>query len=188
MKGNKQLYIFLAKCVAIYIAWNVLYHGWIEPHTDLQMWVTSKTTTVSTWTLNHFYEGTEFTQVDFPKTRAGAQSTSLIRKAGKPLLYVADSCNALTLIVLFMGFILAYPGNWKLKVPFMAVGAVAIFLINVVRVQVLIYNYMHYRSWFDFNHKYTFTIAVYLVVFWFWMLWANKYSKKKVTFGKKLAL
>lgn len=147
----------------------------------MQMWITSKTTAVSTWALNGFYGEGTFTYKDKPAQNPEADSASLVFKDNKPLIHVADSCNALTLVVLFMGFILAYPGDWRIKLIFIPVGSIIIFGINVIRVLVLIYNYMYWQAAFDFNHKYTFTIAVYLVVFWFWMLWANKYSKKRLT-------
>jgi exosortase family protein XrtF len=149
------------------------------------MWITSQTTGVSAWSLNQFYEGDAFTYDDMPKGGEDGQSVSSVRFYGDPLIYVSDSCNALTLIVLFMGFILAYPGDWRYKLLFIPLGTVAIFFINVIRVQVLILNYMYFTEAFDFNHKYTFTIAVYLVVFWFWMLWANKFSKKKFNLAKR---
>lgn len=188
MKANRQLYIFLVKCAAFYIIWNVVYYGWIRPHTDLQMVITSSTTTVSTWILNQFDEDSNFIHRDYPGVGEGGQSVSLIYKNAEPLISVADSCNALTLMVLFLGFILAYPGDWRLKLIYIPVGCAVIFLINIVRVQVLIYNYMHFKAWFEFNHKYTFTIAVYLAVFYFWMLWANKYSKRTLFPKKKMAV
>ncbi|MEK6481680.1 exosortase family protein XrtF [Catalinimonas sp. 4WD22] len=177
MKNNKSLYLFLAKCAGLYLIWNIAYFGWIASHTNIEMWITSKTAMVSTRLLN--LVGYEASYIDVPHSSESKQSVSLILVDEVPLLYIADSCNAFTLMVLFMGFIIAYPGNWKHKMWFIAAGCLAVFLINVIRVQFLIYNYMYYHSWFEFNHKYTFTIAVYLCVFYFWMVWANSFGKER---------
>lgn len=177
MNSNKPVILFLIKAAALFVLWQVLYYGWLTTGTNLEMWLTSHTAAASTQVLR--WLGYEATFQDFPG-EIGEQSYSLVRMGGKPLLSIADSCNALTLIVLFIGFIVAYPGNWIYKLLFIGVGSLVIFAINVIRALVLILNYMHNQATFEFNHKYTFTIIVYLCVFYFWMLWANHYSKKRL--------
>jgi exosortase/archaeosortase family protein len=75
---------------------------------------------------------------------------------------------------------LAYPGDWKVKTIYILIGSIVIYLINVLRILVLLFNMIYYKGSFDFNHKYTYTIAVYLCVFVLWMLWANHFSKKNI--------
>ena len=177
MKSNRQVITFLVKAAGLFVLWQVVYYSWLTTGTNLEMWLTSNTTAVSTQVLRWLGFAADY--IDHPGA-TGKQSYSLITMEGKPMLSIADSCNALTLIVLFAGFIIAYPGQWLYKVLFIAVGSIIIFLINVIRSLTLIFNFMYSQSTFDFNHKYTFTIAVYLCVFYFWMLWANRYSKKKL--------
>ena len=176
LKSNKTLYIFLAKAAGLFIGWQAIYYLWINQHTNLEMWLTGKTAAVATTFLNWF--GYHTIYINHPG-ELGSQSYSQIFLNGFPLLGIADSCNALTLIILFIGFIIAYPGNWWYRLLFIGLGSLFIFGINIIRSLVLIFNYMHFRSTFEFNHKYTFTILVYLVVFAFWMYWAFVWSKKK---------
>lgn len=185
MKNNKTLYLFLLRCLGLYIAWSIIYLSFIKDHTDIELWLTSTTAHVTTQLINIFYTAGKFSYLDLPYAGEAGQSVSQILLDAKPLLVIADSCNALTLMVLFAGFIIAYPGDWRLKFPFIAVGSLTVFVINVVRCIVLIFNYLYFRSSFEFNHKYTFTIAVYLCVFYFWMLWANRYGSRKVGKSQK---
>ena len=97
----------------------------------------------------------------------------------KPTVSIANECNGVELMALFIGFILAYNGDWKLKTLYMIIGLISIYVINLIRIQLLIANSIYSQETLDFNHHYTFTIAVYACVFGMWMLWANKLSKIK---------
>jgi exosortase/archaeosortase family protein len=79
-------------------------------------------------------------------------------------------------MLLFAGFIVAFPGPWRTKLWFVPMGILSIYLINSLRVIGLAVNHMVSKSSFDFNHKYTFTILVYGAIFYFWMIWVNRYS------------
>jgi exosortase/archaeosortase family protein len=86
-------------------------------------------------------------------------------------------------MVLFAAFVIAFPGPWKTKVWYVPAGILAIYLINSLRVIGLALNRMFSNESFEFNHKYTFTILVYGAIFWFWMIWVNRFSG--IQFGGK---
>jgi len=92
---------------------------------------------------------------------------------------VGNSCNGLEVMALFIGFLLIVPGNWQRKTGYMFFGLALIYGANVVRVILLGYNYMENPQTFEFNHKYTYKIAVYAVVFLLWVLWVEKLSGLK---------
>ena len=101
---------------------------------------------------------------------------NLVAVNGIPRVHIENGCNGLTLLALFAGFILAYPGSWKKKAWFIPLGLVIVYLVNLGRVMLLTYNHVRYNESFDFNHKYTFLIAVYACIFGLWMVWINKLS------------
>ena len=88
---------------------------------------------------------------------------------GKSIIY--------TSIVLFAGFIIAYPGPWKVKLFYVPIGVFLIYLLNVLRIMALGLNSFHSRHTLEFNHKYTFAFVVYACIFGFWMLWIKRYAK-----------
>ncbi|MEQ9440070.1 MAG: archaeosortase/exosortase family protein [Cyclobacteriaceae bacterium] len=176
MKNNKALYWFVAKAAGMFILWQVVYYLWLAPHTSIESWVTDVTATASTAMLRTLgYEADHYNHIK----DASGNLFSTITINNKDQLNIGDGCNALTLVILFAGFIIAYPGNRWYKLLFIVVGSLAIFSINLVRCLLLIFNYLFFEASFDFNHKYTFTIVTYLCVFYFWMLWANRVSKLK---------
>lgn len=106
----------------------------------------------------------------------GGHYKSSIAIIGDGPLYVGDGCSGLELFLLFAGFILIMPGKPLHKLWFMPAGLLLILMLNIVRIISLVLIH-HYRpSWLYFNHKYTFVVLVYSVVFLLWMFWVNRFS------------
>ena len=102
----------------------------------------------------------------------------LIGIDGSGGLWVGDNCNGMTMFGLFAGFIVAYKGSWKVKIPYIILGIICIQLLNVLRFVGLAILDVHSRAWTEFNHTYTFTIIIYAFIFMLWIIWVNKFSKK----------
>lgn len=95
------------------------------------------------------------------------------------LLGVGDSCNGLELFVLFAGFIICFPGNFKNKLLFISSGILAIHIVNSLRAAGLALNQYYHPQSLQFNHHYTFTMIVYAFIFYLWFLWVNNVVKKE---------
>jgi exosortase/archaeosortase family protein len=93
------------------------------------------------------------------------------------LIGIADPCNGLNLLVLFIGFIVVYPSKVYLKLIYSAVGILAIMFLNIARCAGLGLIHNSYPSLTDFAHHYAFKIITYLAIFlmWYWFIkLANK--------------
>ncbi len=99
---------------------------------------------------------------------------------GSSGIWIGDNCNAITLIALFAGFIIAYPGNVIRKLWFIPLGSLIIFVLNVIRMVVLTIIDTYSRAWTEFNHTYTFNIIIYGVIFILWIYWAKKLSGNRL--------
>ena len=92
-------------------------------------------------------------------------------------VFVGDECNGFKLFSLFTIFIIAFPGPVKKKLWFIPMGIIFIQIANIIRVMLLLAIFNSYPDALDFNHKYTFTIFVYAIIFALWWWWAKKYSE-----------
>jgi exosortase family protein XrtF len=169
MNLGKPLPRFLIKAAFLYLGWHLLWYQWIEPDGTVNHYLTYNTASISAFILNLFGEST-FTLSPFSE-----QNTYLF-KDNVPLVLIEHGCNGLILMVLFAAFVVAFPGPWNKKSWFIPLGIVSIYLINSLRVIGLAVNHIFSKSSFDFNHKYTFTIMVYGAIFYFWMIWVNRFS------------
>jgi exosortase family protein XrtF len=169
MNLNRPLTRFLLKAVVLYLGWHLLWYNWLEPDGRVNHYLTYNTASISALVLNatsdHSFSLSPFSE----------QNTYLF-KDQVPVVLIEHGCNGLILMVLFAGFVLAFPGPWKTKLWFIPLGILGIYLINSLRVIGLAVNHMVAKSSFDFNHKYTFTILVYGAIFGFWMIWVNRFS------------
>ncbi len=87
-----------------------------------------------------------------------------------------EGCNAVSILILFVSFIVSFSGKLKTTFFFILGGSLFIYLLNVVRIAllcVLIYNFPAQESML---HGVFFPLFIYGVVFLLWVIWVNKYS------------
>lgn len=169
MNFNKPLTRFFIKAAFIYLIWHILWFQWILPDGTVNHYLTYNTAWISQLTLNAF-SSHEFSLSPF------SEENTYLFKDKIPVVLIEHGCNGLILMVLFAAFVIAFPGPWRQKIWYVPAGIIAIYLINSLRVIGLAVNQMVNQSSFEFNHKFTFTILVYGAIFYFWMIWVNRFS------------
>jgi len=169
---KKILKSFAVKAALLLFGWLIIYHGFIVPDGRANKWLTDQV--VNGTKIGLSLIGYESAQglVD----ESNPDSSRYIYIENQPVVLVADECNGFELMALFIGFLLAFPGPWKWKALFIPIGSIIIFLVNVIREVVLALNYKYFQETFDFNHKYTYVLIVYLVIFMIWRFWMNRFS------------
>lgn len=95
-----------------------------------------------------------------------------------PYVVIENGCNGLVLMYLYAMFIVAFPGPTKHKYWYIPLGVFLIYWINIGRIVFLSTMLLKYeKNVYEFHHKYTFQLVVYVFIFIFWVIWANRYSK-----------
>ena len=89
-------------------------------------------------------------------------------------LRVADACNGLELMILYIGFILCFPAPAARRWKFVLGGIVLICLLNILRCAGLVLIFVHYRRYLDFSHHFLFTFVVYALIFLLWFIFTKK--------------
>lgn len=154
---------FGIRSLIAFVLWMFLYHGIIAPDGRINQFLTNTVISGTLVGLNIF--GYESVRHDHS-----------ILIDGEPMVLVADGCNGLELFALYAGFIICFPGRIKFKLIFIPLGIALIYIINVLREITLALNYKFFRETFEFNHKYTYVLIVYIFVFILWRIWIKRYS------------
>nr|WP_321231689.1 exosortase family protein XrtF [uncultured Psychroserpens sp.] len=92
---------------------------------------------------------------------------------------VVEGCNSVSVIILFISFIVAFAGRFKSTFLYILAGSVLIYSVNLLRIAILsigLYNYPWRR---DILHTVIFPMIIYGMVFLLWMFWVNRFSKHK---------
>lgn len=163
----KEMKRFLLKLALFIVVWQALYVFVLKPVRIPDKFLTTTLTQAVTASLNAVASGRHTW-----KPEAGKPSC-VVLKEGKPVLVIFDDCNGFDLYIIYLAFIMLLPYPAKRKIIFSFGGVVAIFIGNIIRCISLYGLYNHYRSYFDFNHHYVFTIIMYLIIFYGWVLYTK---------------
>lgn len=93
------------------------------------------------------------------------------------IVRIIEGCNAVSVIILFIAFVLAFSGKLKVTLLYILFGIIFIYLLNIVRIALLTILLMHFPENSHFLHGVLFPLIIYGTVFILWIIWVNKFSK-----------
>lgn len=178
--------LFLGKALLIFVVWQIVYLFFLKDAKVLDHPLTTHVAEASVFFLNNLTPMSGFytSRVDASWVYEGEylfEEASQILHNGNLVLYIADSCNGLELIVLYIGFIICMPSSLWRKAIYIVIGIILLDLINIGRCIGLIYLREYLHAYFQFAHKYVFKITVYAATFLIWWFYARKINLKNET-------
>jgi len=100
-----------------------------------------------------------------------------IVQAGRVLARVVEGCNAVSVMLLFVAFVLAFFDGKKKTFFFILGGLALIYGMNVLRIALLTVGIITYPEYTDLMHGTIFPAVIYGTVFLLWLGWINAYKK-----------
>ncbi|HEX9979770.1 MAG TPA: exosortase family protein XrtF [Flavobacterium sp.] len=95
---------------------------------------------------------------------------------GKYVARIIEGCNAMSVMILFAAFVVAFAGKLKHTVLYILAGFLIIHILNISRIALLCSAMFHYPEYEHFLHGVVFPLFIYSVVFILWVIWVNKFS------------
>ena len=89
---------------------------------------------------------------------------------------VIEGCNGLSVIILFVSFIIAFSGKIKTTLVYILFGIIVIHILNVARIALLVVLMYHFPEYKEFLHGVLFPLLIYGTVFLLWVIWVNNFS------------
>jgi len=171
--------LFLGKALLLFIAWKIVYSFFLFDSQLIDKILTKHVGDASVFMLNKssFMSGFSSVIEHNSEIHAGKtinNSVSAIYHNGYKVLNIANVCNGLELLILYMGFIVCMPSNIKRKIIYIVLGVIVLDFINILRCVGLIYLYEYFQAYFDFAHHYLFKAIIYLSTFLLWMRFSRK--------------
>jgi exosortase family protein XrtF len=166
---QKKLIIFVSKFVGIYLLSNLLYLLWInylDNHIDV----------ISEWVALVSQKVIFMIGYDVTLVYSDLHPRILFYYNNVNYITVSEGCNGVSVMITFLASILSFKGAIKLKILFLSIGLLGVFLLNVMRVSSLFYVALNHRQWFSFLHEYAFTALIYTLVFLLFIFWVNKHG------------
>jgi exosortase/archaeosortase family protein len=167
--NNMRIASFFARLFLLFSVWFVFYNMILKPPRILDRPLTNFIAASVAKCINII---TPDNAVSWEEGKEGERA-NLVRN-DKKVFGIQDVCNGIDLMFIYAGIIILLPSSYKRKIAFCTVGIGVIILANIVRVCALYFIFKYQQSAFDFSHHYLFTILMYLLIFFGWLLFIKK--------------
>lgn len=92
---------------------------------------------------------------------------------------VIEGCNSISIIILFVAFIVGFSGSRKTTIIYAITGSLAIYIINILRIAFLTMMLYKYPNQQVILHNIIFPLIIYGATFLLWVIWVQKFSHFK---------
>ena len=169
----KAVIKFILTFLLVYIGFSVLYSWYLDASDGSEFYPDYITNLVSLQTeslINALgYNAEVQPHTDEPSMKVIVNGNYLGR--------VIEGCNSISVIILFISFIIAFSGKLKTTVLFILSGCVLIYVVNLLRIILLSIGLYHYPEKQHILHTVVFPAIIYGMVFLLWIFWVNRFSK-----------
>ncbi len=176
---NKSFFLFLGKFALAYVVLSGIYMAYLSNYEEKVPVTDPITHSVARQTeyLVHFF-GDEAHLQQHPRE---ASDRFFVNQ--KLVARVVEGCNAVSVMILFTAFVVAFSTTLKRTALYIVAGIVVIHLLNVLRIAIICMGVYYYPQYSRFLHDIVFPLFIYGVVFLLWVLWVLKFYKngKKIT-------
>lgn len=95
----------------------------------------------------------------------------------KTVASIVEGCNAISVIILFVSFIVAFSGKLKPTILYILGGSLFIYILNICRIASLCALLYYFPEQSHLLHGVLFPLMIYGLVFILWIVWVSKFSK-----------
>jgi exosortase family protein XrtF len=96
------------------------------------------------------------------------------------LARIVEGCNGISIIILFIAFVVAFSEKLKKTLLFVFAGSVLIYGFNIIRISIITIALHKYSQYETFLHEIVFPGLIYGLVFLLWLIWVRMLSSKKI--------
>ncbi len=175
IRKYKSVLWFVLTFLGTYLLLSAAYNQYLKLETSAEYYpdyITHQVAVQSEWFINQLgYTASIEPHEEEPSMKLIINDQFLAR--------VVEGCNAVSVIILFCAFVLAFFDGWKKSLVFLMVGTLAIYIINVIRIGLLAIAIYEFPEYSDFLHTIVFPLVIYGFVFLLWIYWIHQFSIKR---------
>jgi len=168
------LTLFLLKAGGVYAVWQLIYDLVVLPDGRVDTWLSITGVKLAA-------AGLSF--VGWEIETAGR----FIACAGNRGVEIQNGCSGMELLGLYAGFIIAYPGDLKKRMAFIAAGIGLLFVANVFRIAFFVLSNLYYPNYWDPVHQWSSFVFFYPIVLTLWYLWTTVSDHTDIFSGASLS-
>ena len=174
MKKNKAIIVFLVKFFATYfVLFGVysLYLNKTQQKTDVFA-CSPITGTVA----NHVYKVANMLGYDAQIEQHTDELSIKFILNGEYVSRIVEGCTAVSIIILFLSFIIAFSGSIRDTFLFGLFGVILIYIVNILRIIAMSVLYQKFPEYQVILHDLVFPAIIYGLTFVLWITWVKFFS------------
>ncbi|OAD45261.1 exosortase family protein XrtF [Polaribacter atrinae] len=177
MKKYKSIIIFLIKFFVTYFLLVTIYNSYLQ-HSQEKEGV-YKTASITTLVADQTVKVLTFFGYNVEAIQHDKEVSVKLVIEGEYTARVIEGCNSISLIILFISFIIAFSGSFKATFLFAIFGSIFIYVVNVLRIAFLTVMIYKFPEQLGILHDLVFPAIIYGAIFLLWVVWVNKFSNLK---------
>ena len=174
MKKNKAIIVFLVKFFATYFILFGAYSFYLnKTQQKTDVFVCSPiTSTVA----HHVYKVSEMLGYDAEIEQHTEELSIKLMLNGNYVMRIVEGCSSISIIILFLSFIIAFSGSFRNTVLFGIFGISLIYIVNILRIIALSDLYYKFPKYQSILHDLLFPAVIYGLTFVLWITWVKYFS------------
>lgn len=179
MHKNKAIIVFLVKFFATYFILFGAYSFYLNrTQQKTEVFVCSPLTqTVA----HHVYLTSKMLGYDAEIEQHSDELSIKFMLNGDYVSRIIEGCNSVSIIILFLSFIIAFSGSLMNTIWFGVFGSALIYIVNVLRIIALSILYHRYPEYQTLLHDLLFPSVIYGLTFVLWVTWVKFFSNLKTS-------
>lgn len=171
----KSVVVFLLLFLGSYLALSLLYGFYLQcsnSEADAPDFITNLVAKQSSVVIEDFgYKAQVVPHTNQPSIKLFVE--------GKFLARIVEGCNALSIIILFVSFIIAFAQRFKKTIAYIFTGIALIYAVNIFRIAILAIALFRYPEHQHILHGVVFPAIIYGMVFLLWLIWVRLLTPKR---------
>lgn len=168
-KKYKAVWLFLIKFFGAYILGVLIYNNYLQGFTQsldtFSSVVTEQVASLLSLTLP---EITTFYSCESPIAK--------VEYYNVPIVSITEGCNAISVMILFVAFLIAFKGALKNYLWFVPMGIFVLYVSNIIRIYMIGMILLYYPDYVNLAHDFLFPGIIYGTTFLLWVIWIKYFT------------
>nr|WP_262486782.1 exosortase family protein XrtF [Flavobacterium subsaxonicum] len=173
LQKNRTFFIFLLKFGLSYLVLSGLYWLFLNQYDAAHFEPDGMTTLVA----HQSRDLVSFLGEDAAITPHPKEPSYYFYLHGKKIARIIEGCNALSVMILFAAFVVAFSTTFKRTALYILGGIIVLHILNIIRIALLSIGVYYYPEQEELLHDIVFPLFIYGVVFVLWVAWVTKFSR-----------
>lgn len=171
----KPILYFIGRFFLVYIVLTALYSWYLDPYLyDLQI-----ADPITTWMAEAAVNFIQWFGYSAENLQMQGETFRRFILENQYASRVNEGCNAVSVMIIFISFIVAFAGKWLTTILFILVGLIIMILSNIVRIALLTWIFRFHKDYTQISHDYLFPAIIYGTVVILWLIWVKFFAFHK---------